>query len=120
MHKNTNKASYSIVSTTDLKKGDILIRRYINKNTLLPTLIFKTYFTHTAFYDGDGMIYQAVGDNLHKAKEISTSRLEDSDFADLHQAELLLVLDHNFLHQLLNRLRIIYEILQTMIPMFLK
>jgi hypothetical protein len=64
-----------------LQPGDILIRRLSTSRTKLFQSLFKPYFTHTAFYYGDGLLIEAVGNEPNSANDIQIDNLSLSDWA---------------------------------------
>ena len=63
-----------------LLSGDILIRRHITPNTSLFNLTLRPYFTHTAFYEGNGRIIEAIGNQKKNENEIKIIELSKSDW----------------------------------------
>lgn len=64
-----------------LQPGDILIRRLSTSRTKLFQSLFKPYFTHAAFYYGDGLLIEAVGNEPNSANDIQVDNLSFSDWA---------------------------------------
>lgn len=68
------------IADCNLLPGDVLIRRYITKKTWLPNKLFNPYYTHTAFYLGNGKIVEAVGFESNPQDEIRISSLYQSNW----------------------------------------
>lgn len=70
------------IKNCQLLSGDILIRRHITQKTQLLDKVFNPYFTHSAYYLGEGQIIEAVGQEKNKADEIIISELINTDWVD--------------------------------------
>jgi hypothetical protein len=64
-----------------LRAGDILIRRHATQRTRLFQALFKPYFTHAAFYYGDGQLVEAVGTESNRANDIQVDNFFSSDWS---------------------------------------
>lgn len=73
------------ISNCNLQNGDILMRRYITDRTKFFDMVFNPYYTHTAFYIGNGYIVEAIGSEKNKSDDIIKERLSESDW---HTSEL--------------------------------
>ena len=72
------------LSKCQLIPGDILIRKHATERTRLFEVLFNPYFTHTAFYYGDGQIIEAVGNESNSVDDVrmdnfSTKRLANRE-----------------------------------------
>lgn len=74
-----------------LESGDILLRRYVTDRTKLFDIVFNPYYTHTAFYLGNGYIVEAQGSEKNKKDDIIKEKLSDSDWynSDIHEWVIL-------------------------------
>ena len=63
-----------------IKDGDILIRRKITEETEFFDKTINPYFTHTALYLGDGLVFEAVGSRPNPADDIVSYPLNQSDW----------------------------------------
>ncbi|MFZ2523609.1 MAG: hypothetical protein WAW92_04460 [Minisyncoccia bacterium] len=74
------------ISECKLKPGDILLRRYLTPQTVDFDRLFDPYFTHSAFYLGDDLIFEASGYIPNKDDQVELSTLSESDWFndDLH------------------------------------
>lgn len=70
------------IKTCDLHNGDILIRRYVTDKTKLLDSVLHPYYTHTAFYTGEGDIVEAIGNESNKQDEILKEKINMSDWYD--------------------------------------
>jgi hypothetical protein len=75
-------SSCTKLSDCALQPGDILVRRYINSNTIYFDKLLHLYFTHSAFYLGDGNIVEAIGPQKDHQNEIQVTKLSESDWMD--------------------------------------
>ncbi len=92
-----DSADTCAIDRANLKKGDILMRRYVNDSTRLPLMVFKNYFSHVAAYVGDGMIVEAVGNMPDNADEVTLVELEKSDWIlDKDKAEAAVIFRPRF------------------------
>lgn len=71
----------------DIKKcrllaGDILIRRHLTERTGKPARLANSYFTHSAFYIGDGLIVEAIGTEKNQEDEIRVTKISETDWFD--------------------------------------
>ena len=70
------------IKTCDLHDGDILIRRYVTDKTRLLDRTLHPYYTHMAFYIGDGYIVEANGTEQNKEDDIIKEKINTSDWYD--------------------------------------
>lgn len=70
------------IKTCDLRDGDILIRRYVTDKTRLLDKTLHPYYTHMAFYIGDGYIVEANGTEENKEDDIIKEKINTSDWYD--------------------------------------
>lgn len=70
------------IKTCDLHDGDVLIRRYVTDKTRLLDRTLHPYYTHTAFYIGDGYIVEAIGNEQNKEDDIVKEKINMSDWYD--------------------------------------
>jgi hypothetical protein len=68
------------ISSCALESGDILLRRHLTDRTKLFDIVFNPYYTHTAFYLGDGYIVEAQGSEKNKRDDVIKEKLSDSDW----------------------------------------
>lgn len=80
LNKQTSQCSNII--DCQLLPGDILIRRYITQKTRLVDKVLHPYFTHSAFYLGQGQIIEAIGQEKTHADEIRITNLTNTDWID--------------------------------------
>lgn len=78
--KHSNK-EIVIKSISDLRKGDIVFRRYVTKDNHYLSRIFNTYFTHTVVYAGDQYFYEA-SNKRHSKDEVAVNLATNTDFSD--------------------------------------
>lgn len=71
-----------IRSISEFKEGDILIRRQINANTLLPNLIFPTYFTHMMYIGRNNTLLEAQGKMRNRKDDILMIPISESDIVN--------------------------------------
>lgn len=76
------KSDQMITTIEQLQEGDILFRRKINFNTLIPSNIFPTYFTHVAYIGPNKTVFEAVGKMKRNADEIVAHDIAKSDWLD--------------------------------------
>lgn len=76
--RNTPYISY----LSEFKEGDILIRRQINANTLLPNLIFPTYFTHMMYIGRNKTLLEAQGEMRNRKDDILMIPINESDLVN--------------------------------------
>jgi len=62
--------------------GDILLRRYITPRVSMMDRFAHPYFTHSAFYIGNGDIVEAVGTEKRPVHDIQINSLLQSDWMD--------------------------------------
>lgn len=77
-----NISGCSRISECALLPGDILVRRYITPRTWFMDKIANPYFTHAAWYLGDGKIIEAVGTERPPIKDIQINMLSETDWTD--------------------------------------
>jgi len=71
----------SMLKECALKPGDILIRRHNTSRTKLFEIFIHSYFTHSAFYYGDGAIIEAGGTETDRRDDIRALSFSQSDWA---------------------------------------
>ncbi len=78
----TNTTS-SCTKITDcaLQPGDILIRRYVTKDSFFTETTLGLYFTHAGFYLGNDQVVEAYGREKNPADSIRTNSLSTSMWA---------------------------------------
>ncbi len=86
----------------DLAPGDILIRRYVTPTTKEFNSILHPYFTHVAFYEGEGKIVEAIGRQKKHEDEIRTAELANTDWTD-NKIESVVVIRPNYNHDELSK-----------------
>lgn len=74
-----------------LLPGDILVRRYITNRTQLFDILVHPYFTHAAFYLGDGKIVEAVGTENNAEDEIQIAVFFESDWFDADMEKFAII-----------------------------
>jgi hypothetical protein len=75
----------------NLKPGDILIRRYVTERTYMYDKLLHPFFTHSAFYIGDGKIIEASGTEDNTEDDISIKNLADTDWMNQGIESLVIV-----------------------------
>lgn len=88
------------IASCQLLPGDLLIRRYITKRTWIVDKVAHPYFTHTAFYLGNGELVEAVGEEKNPADEIRISQLASSDWLDRGLESWVIVRPNKYLGKL--------------------
>jgi hypothetical protein len=84
------------VKDCKLQPGDILIRRYITDRTRLIDRLFHPYFTHSAFYLGDGLLVEAVGTEKNREDDIQISELSKSDWLNPDVYNFVIIRPKNY------------------------
>lgn len=79
-----------------LQPGDILIRRYVTPVTEAFYETLNPYFTHTAFYMGNGEIFEAVGNYTAPQDQIVVEKLSETDWARDDVADFVIVRPKNY------------------------
>ena len=92
------------ITICPLQPGDILLRRYITPKTKDFDRYLHPYFTHSAFYLGEGEIVEAVGTEKRKEDEILVENMSDTDWKD-RAIEKLVVIRPHYTKGVLNRIK---------------
>jgi len=79
-----------------LLPGDILIRRYITSHTWSFDKFINPYFTHTAFYLGNGYLVEAIGTQKNSEDEIRIVTLEESDWLNTNMDNFVIIRPKNY------------------------
>ena len=82
------------ITSCDLLPGDILVRRYSTPRTFLAEHLFDFYYTHSAFYIGDGQIVEAYGKSRDSSEEIQVVSIAASDWVSEDISEILILRPH--------------------------
>lgn len=77
--KNMNVTCHEI-SECKLLPGDILIRRYVTNRTAIFDKVLNPYFTHSAYYIGNGKIVEAIGNEINDENEIVVNNIYETDW----------------------------------------
>lgn len=88
------------ISDCELLPGDILIRRYITSRTWLFDKIARPYFTHLAFYLGDGQLVEAVGKEKSPKDDIQIAILSKSDWLNSDVNNFVIIRPKNYSNKL--------------------
>ena len=82
------------VTACPLQPGDILLRRYVTPKTRDFDTYIHPYFTHSAFYLGDGRIVEAVGTEKRREDEILVENISGTDWEDQYIEKLVVIRPH--------------------------
>ena len=82
------------VAVCPLQSGDILLRRYVTTKTKDFDNYLHPYFTHSAFYLGEGEIVEAVGTEKRKEDEILVENINETDWEDRYIERLVVIHPH--------------------------
>ena len=82
------------ITICPLQPGDILLRRYITPKTKDFDRYLHPYFTHSAFYLGEGEIVEAIGTEKRKENEILVENMSDTDWKDRAIEKLVVIRPH--------------------------
>lgn len=88
------------IGRCQLLPGDIFIRRYITKRTWIVDKVAHPYFTHSAFYLGNGELVEAVGQERNPSDEIRISQLAGSDWLDRGVESWVVIRPKKYFNQL--------------------
>ncbi len=90
-----NKSQCEKISDCVLLPGDILIRRYVTERTWIVDKLAHPYFTHAAFYLGDGQLIEAVGTEKNTENDIQITTLSKSDWLNSDIEEWVVIRSKN-------------------------